>query len=62
MTEVFPRKYCPKCGGNIYLDRDCYGWYEKCLQCAHTHDLSDVVEVQEKVTRGNHRTVSERES
>jgi reverse gyrase len=61
MTEVFLRKYCPKCGGNIFLDRDCYGLYEKCLQCSYTRDLSDAVEVQEKVTMANHRTVSEKE-
>ena len=27
---------CPKCGGNLFLTNDYYGWYEQCLQCAHT--------------------------
>ena len=30
---------CPKCGGNLYLDKDHYGWYEQCLQCSFTRDL-----------------------
>jgi len=30
---------CPRCGGNILIDRDMYGWYEQCLQCAYCRDL-----------------------
>lgn len=37
---------CPKCGGNLYLDRDYNGWYEQCLQCAYMKDL--VVVYQDK--------------
>ncbi len=55
MREGFMPKHCPKCGGNVYLDRDYYGWYEKCLQCAYTLDLKDIVEVPEKVNQGNQR-------
>jgi ssDNA-binding Zn-finger/Zn-ribbon topoisomerase 1 len=33
---------CPKCGGNLYLDRDYNGWYEQCLQCAYIKDLAVV--------------------
>ncbi|MHB8105328.1 MAG: hypothetical protein ACYDG5_07320 [Dehalococcoidales bacterium] len=33
---------CPKCGGNLYLDRDFNGWYEQCLQCGHIKDLAIV--------------------
>ena len=33
---------CPKCGGNLYLDRDYNGWYEQCLQCAYMKDLAIV--------------------
>jgi predicted nucleic-acid-binding Zn-ribbon protein len=53
MREGFVGKRCPKCGGNIYLDRDYYGWYEQCLQCSHTRYLETVVEVREKVSKGN---------
>lgn len=33
---------CSKCGGNLYIDRDPYGWYEQCLQCGFTCDLKVV--------------------
>jgi hypothetical protein len=39
------RAKCPKCGGNIYLDTDFYGWYEECLQCGYTKNLEKVSRV-----------------
>ncbi|RLC63951.1 MAG: hypothetical protein DRI01_04280 [Chloroflexi bacterium] len=48
MREGFTQKRCPKCGGNIFLDRDLYGWYEQCLQCSYTSNLSVIVDVREK--------------
>jgi hypothetical protein len=36
---------CPKCGGNVYLDTDYYGWYEECLQCGYTKNLAKVTRV-----------------
>jgi len=53
MREGFIQKRCPKCGGNIYLDRDYYGWFEKCLQCSHTSYLETVVEVGDKVGKAS---------
>ena len=43
MTYGFTKQKCPKCGGNIYIDMDCYvqgdlgSWYdyESCLQCGY---------------------------
>jgi Zn ribbon nucleic-acid-binding protein len=35
---------CPKCRGNLYLDRDYNGWYEECLQCGFIKDLAVVYE------------------
>ncbi len=35
---------CPKCGGDMFIDKDMYGWYEKCLQCAYQHDLRELSE------------------
>ena len=29
-------KACPKCGGDLYSDRDIMGYYRQCLQCGHT--------------------------
>lgn len=34
-------KACPRCGGDIYIDRDLESWYEQCLQCSHWRELSD---------------------
>ena len=45
MRSSFLKKYCPKCGGNIYLDEDYYGWYEQCLQCGYTYDIESTLEI-----------------
>jgi hypothetical protein len=36
------KKSCPRCGANIFLDGDQYGWFEHCLRCGHTRDLPAV--------------------
>ena len=30
---------CPRCGGNLFCDRDYGGWYLECLQCSYTREL-----------------------
>lgn len=36
-------KGCPRCGGDMYADRDDDGdWYEHCLQCSHRNYLVSV--------------------
>ena len=43
MIHGFTNQRCPRCGGNIYIEMDCYlegglsSWYEQksCLQCGH---------------------------
>ncbi len=32
-------KQCPRCKGDVRLDRDQYGWYEECITCGYVHDL-----------------------
>ena len=39
-------KKCPRCGGNMFVDRDIYGWYEKCLQCGYCYELRSLDEVR----------------
>jgi uncharacterized protein (DUF983 family) len=41
----FTNKRCPKCGGNIFVDRDFRGWYEQCLQCGYSSDLAELQKV-----------------
>jgi len=37
---------CPKCGGNIIIDKDYHGWYEQCLQCSYMRDLKVIYQKQ----------------
>ncbi len=41
-------KGCPKCKGDIFLEKDIDGWYERCLQCGYNRDLETIVEVKEQ--------------
>ncbi len=51
-------KGCPRCRGDMELDRDEYGWYERCIQCGHLRDLpgagvSPLVDGREGDKRGS---------
>ena len=37
-------KSCPRCGGDVFMDKDQDGWYEQCLQCAYRHELQVLAE------------------
>ena len=41
-------KSCPRCKGDLFLERDIYGWYEQCLQCGHMKDLDPIYEAKLK--------------
>ena len=47
---------CPKCGGNLFLDSDHYGWYEQCLQCSYTGYLKSIVDEQTCADKGTGQT------
>ncbi len=34
-------KSCPKCQGDMYLEKDSYGAFHQCLQCGMIKDLVD---------------------
>jgi uncharacterized protein (DUF983 family) len=51
---------CPRCKkGELFIDRDFYGWYENCLQCGYARDLpelahpvrGEVIEEKEKTPK-----------
>ncbi len=44
-------KGCPKCGGDVFLDRDMEDWYEQCLQCSYRHEMKSIAEFQEAAER-----------
>jgi ribosomal protein S27AE len=60
MRAGFVNKKCPKCGGNVFIDRDVYGWYEKCLQCGYTQDLKALIETWQNRREGQRLTVGRR--
>ncbi len=33
-------KACPKCGGDVYLDRDRDGNFAQCIQCSRSVDVT----------------------
>ena len=49
--EGFSFKRCPKCGSNIFMDKDIYGWYEQCLQCGRSSDLPEFGEFLKQKSR-----------
>jgi hypothetical protein len=31
---------CRRCHGDLVIEKDEYGWYEKCIQCGYLHDIT----------------------
>jgi hypothetical protein len=45
-------KSCPRCGGDLLIDRDLDNWYEQCLQCSFRAELAPVRKYREPVETG----------
>lgn len=41
-------KSCPRCAGDIFINKDLEGWYEQCLQCSYRRELKSLAESKEK--------------
>ena len=52
---MFRWNCCPRCKGDVLIDRDEYGWYEECLMCGYTHDLETAVVAVPHNNEGNPR-------
>lgn len=39
-------KKCPRCHGDLFLDRDTDGWFEQCLQCGYRRGMKALSEVK----------------
>jgi len=39
-------KSCPRCKGDVLLEKDKYGWYEQCLQCGYLRDMETILVVK----------------
>jgi hypothetical protein len=48
-------KKCPQCGGDMFIDRDIYGCYEKSLQCSYCCELKSLDEIQQSSARKDER-------
>ena len=49
--ERWGLKACPRCGGNMFLNKDWDGWHEDCLQCSHSEELKSLVELKEQLAQ-----------
>ncbi|MBI4188228.1 MAG: hypothetical protein HY529_03365 [Chloroflexi bacterium] len=47
-------KNCPRCQGDIFIDRDLNGWYEQCLQCSYRRELRDIAEFKKEAIPAGH--------
>ena len=45
-------KACPRCGGDMFVDRDLDSWYEQCLQCSFRMALKPLAASKEPVSAG----------
>ncbi len=57
-------KACPKCHGDLYLERDQYGRYLSCLQCGYLRELlgdlpKELPDIS--LSEGSRRTTAEAE-
>jgi len=52
-------KSCPRCDGDMFIDRDLYGWSEHCLQCGYVRDLRSTVNLsQQQAGSGEEKRVT----
>jgi len=40
---VWKLKSCPRCSGDLFIQRETDGWYEECLLCGYQRDVSNIV-------------------
>jgi DNA-directed RNA polymerase subunit M/transcription elongation factor TFIIS len=42
---IWKLKSCPRCNGDLFIQRETDGWYEECLLCGYEKDVSNLVTV-----------------
>lgn len=47
-------KGCPRCKGDVVVELDQWGRYEKCIQCGYMLDLQNVVEIKQQAAQQRH--------
>ena len=54
-ANMWKFKGCPKCRGDVFVEKDFDGWYEVCLQGGYSLDLPSIVEVRRQPVRKKKR-------
>jgi len=36
-------KGCPRCSGDLYINEETDGWYERCLLCGYVRDITHIL-------------------
>lgn len=54
-------KGCPKCHGDLFLERDLEGMYEECIQCGYMRDVGYVHDLKSIIEAGKKPVQEERE-
>ena len=36
-------KSCPRCSGDLYINEETDGWYERCLLCGYVRDITHIL-------------------
>ena len=39
-------KTCPRCQGDLFMDKRLDGWYQQCLQCGYRREMKPIAEVK----------------
>lgn len=50
-------KSCPRCHGDLNVDRDMYGPYVECIQCGYVKDLDRMSKARSGTSRPSPKTV-----
>ena len=38
-------KNCPRCQGDLFMDKNLDGWYQRCLQCGYQREMKPIAGV-----------------
>lgn len=52
MMTTWKLRSCPRCKGDMFIEREGGTWYQQCLQCSYRCEMRRLDKVQEKVTDG----------
>jgi hypothetical protein len=39
-------KTCPRCQGDLFVDKSLDGWYQQCLQCGYRREMRPIAEAK----------------